>query len=114
MAGPIDTGVVIDPERRGRSPEEPARLAADDQIALASVAASELLVGVHPAAPSERRTRRQAFVESVLALTPIEPFDPAAARIRARSWADLAGAGRSLGHNDLPIAATALANGSKS
>lgn len=111
MAGLIDASSVIDLERRGRSPEDLARLAPGGPIALASVTVSELLVGVHRAAPSERRTRRQAFVELVLALTPILPFDLAAARVHARLWADLAGTGQQIGHNDLLIAATALANG---
>lgn len=110
MAGLIDSSVVIDLERRGRSPADLARLVSGP-IALASVTASELLVGVHRAAPLERRTRRRAFVELVFALTPILPFDLEAARIHARLWADLAGAGRQIGHNDLLIAATALASG---
>lgn len=107
----IDSSVVIELERRGQSPESLARLAFGGPIALASVSASELLVGVHRAAPSERRIRRQAFVETVLALTPIVPFDLEAARVHARLWADLAGAGQSVGHDDLLIAATALAHG---
>ena len=38
----------------------------------------------------DRPATRQAFVESVLSLMPVLPFDLQAARLHARQWAELA------------------------
>lgn len=111
MAGLIDSGVVIQLERRGQSPESLTTLAPRGAVAIASITASELLVGVHRAAPLQRRSRRGAFVELVLALLPVVPFDLAVARVHACLAADLAAIGQPVGANDLLIAATAIAHG---
>ena len=117
----LDTTVFIDLERAvrrlppgsamaevgGRLEE---RLGPYEEVGIAAVTASELLHGVHRAAP-EHRTRREAFVEAVLAAFPPLPFGLLAARAHARIWAGLAAAGRDVGAHDRLVAATAITAG---
>jgi tRNA(fMet)-specific endonuclease VapC len=110
MAQLIDTSVFIAIERLGR-PTEMLDGESAEPIALASITASELLAGVHRADSEARRARREAFVETVLQLVPVLPFDLIVARAHARIWMDLAAAGQLIGAHDLLIAATALAHG---
>ena len=113
MAKLIDSSVFITLERRGSpigalATVTPGR---DEFVALAAITASELLTGVERADSQDRRATRQAFVESVLSLMPVLPFDLQAARLHARLWADLAARGLPTGAHDLMIAATAMARG---
>jgi len=73
--------------------------------------ASELLHGVHRAAKPGQRARREAFVEHVLAVVPVVPFDLVVARVHGSVWAELAAKGTHVGAHDLLIGATALAIG---
>lgn len=111
MGALIDSSVLIDIERGsidlGRLPLE----AADEDIAISSVTAAELLHGVHRASKGRIRARREAFVERLLEAWPVLPFDLIAARIHAKLWAELAAKGVSIGAYDLMIGATAVANG---
>jgi tRNA(fMet)-specific endonuclease VapC len=117
----LDTTVFIDLERAVRRlapanamAEVSARLehqlGADEEVGIAAITASELLHGMHRAAP-EHRTRREAFVEAVLAAFPPLPFGLLAARVHARIWAELAVAGQEVGAHDRLVAATAVAAG---
>lgn len=108
MARLIDSSVFIAIERRGESLYALGPLVSDDAFALASITVSELLVGVHRAATSSQRRRRQEFVEAVLDGIPILPFDQQVARTHAKLFSELSAAGKPLGANDLIIAATAL------
>ena len=85
-------------------------LGADEEVAIASITASELLQGVHRAT-REHRMRREAFVEAVLETFPTVPFDLRCARVHSRPWTDLVAAGADIGSHDRVIAATALAGG---
>jgi predicted nucleic acid-binding protein len=111
MAQLIDASVIVRMERQGRTLQDLAALVPDEPIALASITASELLVGVHRAATPERRLQRERFVEALLAHVPTLPFNLVVARIHARLWAQLAEAGQLIGPHDLLIAATAVAHG---
>jgi len=111
MAQLIDSSVFIALERRGLSLGALAAAIPDEPIALSSMTASELLIGVHRADSPERRSRREAFVEAILLAIPIVPFDLRVARTHARLFAELAGVGQPIGAHDLIIAATAVANG---
>lgn len=111
MAQLIDSSVIIDMERRGHTLQDLAALVPDEPIALASITASELLVGVHRANTPERRLRRERFVEAFLARVPIVPVDLVVARVHARLWTDLAATGQLIGPHDLLIAACAVAQG---
>jgi tRNA(fMet)-specific endonuclease VapC len=85
-------------------------LGPDEEVGIAAITASELLHGVHRATP-ERRSRREAFVEAVIAAFPPLPFELLAARAHARIWADLAAAGQDVGAHDRIVAATAISVG---
>ena len=113
MARLIDSSVFITLERRRSTMAELARATAssDEPVAMAAITASELLAGVERADSQDRRATRQAFVESVLSLMPVLPFDLQVARLHARLWAELAARGLPTGAHDLMIAATALARG---
>jgi tRNA(fMet)-specific endonuclease VapC len=78
----IDTGVLILAERhRGRV--ELARWESEGEAFISVITASELLVGVHRADTPQRRNRRAAFVESLLAQIPILDIDLETARVHA-------------------------------
>ena len=111
MAGLIDSSVVIELERRGHPETAIDAVLPGEELALAAISVSELLVGVHRAVEPARREQRRAFVEAVARRFPILPFDIDAARVHARLLVDLAEAGQPIGANDLLIAATALAHG---
>ncbi len=117
----LDTTVFIDLERAvrrlppgGAMAEVSARLedqlGPGEEVGIAAITASELLYGVHRAAP-EHRARREAFVEAVLVAFPPLPFGLLAARAHARIRAGLAAAGQDVGAHDRLVAATAIAAG---
>jgi tRNA(fMet)-specific endonuclease VapC len=117
----LDTTVFVDLERQARATRRAdlgvllsERLAAavgeDEEVAIATITASELLHGVHRAS-AEHRGRREAFVETVLSVIPALPFDLLTARVHARLWADLAAAGSDVGGHDRIVAATAISSG---
>jgi tRNA(fMet)-specific endonuclease VapC len=117
----LDTTVFIDLERAVRRlpaatamAEASARLEEqlrpDEEVGIAAITASELLHGVHRAAP-QYRPRREAFVEAVLAAFPPLAFGLLTARTHARIWADLAAAGLDVGAHDRLVAATAITAG---
>ena len=111
MARLIDTSVIIELERRGRPAEFLSVLAAAEPLALSSITAAELLMGVERADSITRRQQRSAFVESALGIVPVLPFDLLVARVHARVGALMLVSGQPIGSNDLLIAATALTYG---
>jgi tRNA(fMet)-specific endonuclease VapC len=117
----LDTTVFIELERatreapvaraiQGSSQRLQELLGADDEVAIASITASELLHGVHRASDAHR-ARREAFVEALLSAFPVLPFDLLAARAHARLWAGLASSGIDVGAHDRIVAATAISVG---
>lgn len=84
-------------ERHGRTLQDLAALVPDEPIALASITASELPVGIYRAGTPERRLQRERFVEALLSRVPAVPFDLVVARMHARLWAQLAEAGQLIG-----------------
>jgi predicted nucleic acid-binding protein len=111
MARLVDTSVFVELERRRHSLSALNRFTGGEDVALASITASELLVGVHRSTSEPQRTRRLRFVNSVLHEVPVLPFDLATAEVHAKLLAELASRGRIIGPNDLIIAATALTHG---
>jgi predicted nucleic acid-binding protein len=107
----IDSSVLVAAERGTLDLDALAENAGDEDLAIASVTAAELLHGVHRANTAARRHRREAYVESLLSRLPVLAFDLLAARIHARVWADLLHRGIGVGAHDLLIAATALSRG---
>ena len=110
MAQLIDSSIFIALERSGRPLVAVAAAVPDEAVALASITASELLGGVHRANTPERRVRREAFVEAILDLIPVLPFDLRVARIHAQLVRQLEESGQPIGAHDAIIAATALAH----
>lgn len=107
----IDSSVLIASERRKLDLGDALGTHTEEPVGIASITASELLHGVHRAATIAQRQRREAFVERLLAVLPVFPFDLGTARIHAALWAGLASKGASVGSHDLLIGATAIALG---
>lgn len=107
MAVLVDTSVLIDAERRGQSLDEAI---GDQDRAISTITASELLHGVQGADDSAIRARRSVFVERVIATIEPLPITTVVARTHARIWAELEDAGKPIGAHDLWIAATALSH----
>jgi tRNA(fMet)-specific endonuclease VapC len=107
----IDSSVLIAVERRKLDLQGALRGHAEEPVAIAAITASELLHGIHRAATTTQRERRQAFVERLLASLPVLPFDLPTARTHASLWAALAAKGTLAGPHDLLIGATAVAVG---
>ncbi|KAB2860239.1 MAG: type II toxin-antitoxin system VapC family toxin [Bauldia sp.] len=102
----LDTTVLIAAERAASAVDE--ALGDEDDVAVAAVTAAELLVGVE-LAEGRRRESRRAFVEAVLSVVPIEPYDLEVARAHSGLLAHARRSGRARGAHDLIIAATAMA-----
>lgn len=107
----IDSSIFIAAERGKLDLAEKLQAHGNETVAMAAITASELLHGVHRAKDLAGRTRREAFVEHLLAKIPVLSFDLVAARIHARLSAELAKRGEPVGAHDLLIGATALALG---
>lgn len=111
MARLIDTTVLIDMERKGRRLSALQDLLAGEFIAISSVSAAELLLGIERADSPERRQKREAFIATVFLEIPILSFDLRVARVHARVAAFLLDSGQPIAQHDVMIAATALAHG---
>ncbi len=108
MAVLIDTSVLVNAERRGRSLEG---VVGEEDRAISVVTASELLHGVHRARDDRIRTRRQAFVEYLIASIEPLPITTPVARAHAEIWARLEQDGEVISAHDMWIAATAISHG---
>ena len=87
-----------------------ARWSAYGGAYMSAVTASELLVGVERANTAQRRARRGAFVENLLATIPVLEFTLPLARTHARMIAALS-KNVTAGAHDAIIAATAVHHG---
>jgi tRNA(fMet)-specific endonuclease VapC len=104
----LDTSILIEAERRRLNVDTLVRGREEEPFGLSVITVSELLHGVHRADSRKRRLKRSAYVEKVIELFPVYPFDVAPARIYAEIWANLLGKGFQVGAHDLLIASTAL------
>ena len=102
----LDTTFLVDEERDSGNLD--AVLSDEDDVAVAAITVAELLAGVELASPS-RRDRRQAFVEDVVTLLPVIPYDLGVAQEHAFLLTVVKRAGRPRGAHDLLIAATGRA-----
>ncbi len=107
----LDTSVLIEAERQGSQIQQFAENRKEEVFGLSVISASELLHGIHRADSIKRRLKRSAFVEKVIELFPIYPFEISAARIYAELWSDLSKKGLQIGAHDLIIGSTALSLG---
>lgn len=104
----IDSSILIAAERGRLDLDQKLVDHGSEVVAIAAITASELLHGVHRATRTEHRHRREAFVERLLSVLAVIPFDLVVARAHARLGAQLALDGAEVGAHDLLIAATAL------
>jgi tRNA(fMet)-specific endonuclease VapC len=99
--------VFVAHERGVRSLEDAV---GEEEWGISVITVSELLHGIHRATGAAR-TRRQAWVEALLAGAEAVPITTPVARVHAEVWASLAEQGALIGQHDLWIGATALAHG---
>ncbi len=107
----LDTSVLISLEKSHKSIDDFTAGREAEVFGISVVSVSELLHGVHRADSEGRRVKRESYVERIIELFPVYPFDLAAGRIYARIWANLASRHQSVGAHDLIIAATAISLG---
>jgi tRNA(fMet)-specific endonuclease VapC len=105
----IDTDVWVLAEKAG-APLNFAQWAHYGGAYMSAVTASELLVGVENANSAQRRAKRAAFVENLLAAIPVLEFSLPIARTHARMVAALP-KNITAGAHDALIAATAIHHG---
>jgi len=104
----LDSSILVAVERGELTLEAISQQFHGMDLAISALTAAELLHGVHRAVRKGQRDRRESFVESMLDLCPILPYDLGAARVHGRLWAHLAESGITIASHDLLIAATAL------
>ncbi|MEI6205507.1 MAG: type II toxin-antitoxin system VapC family toxin [Desulfuromonadales bacterium] len=104
----LDSSEIIALERSRGLVESLVAGREDETFGISVVTVAELLHGVERADTESRKIRRQAFVEKVIEMIPLFPFDSGVARIYARIWASLVQRGFTVGAHDLIIAATAI------
>ena len=107
----FDTSVLIALERGVLDPDRLVQGREQEPFGISVISAAELLHGVHRADTQKRRIKRSSYVEKVLELYAIYPFELGAARIYAEVWATLQRKGVRIGAHDLMIAATAISLG---
>ncbi len=89
----VDTNVFIRFEKSGK-PIDFSSWESSQKVYISVVIASELLMGVHRANTEERRQRRSAFVEAIIAGVGILDFTIVEARVHAEIYAELAKKGQ--------------------
>jgi len=107
----FDTSVLIGLERTSSRLDKFILGREGEAFGISAITVSELLHGVYRADSEKRRIIRQAFVEKIIDVFAVFPFDLSTARIYARIWASLAKRGKAVGAHDLIIAATCISLG---
>jgi tRNA(fMet)-specific endonuclease VapC len=102
----LDTGVLVAAVRGHLGL---AAFAEEDDVALPAVALAEYLTGVELDTDPARRAAQHAFLEELLAVTPVADYTPEVAVQHAALRAHVRRDGRPRGAHDLIIAATARA-----
>jgi tRNA(fMet)-specific endonuclease VapC len=105
----LDTNVLIRAERR-RGQFDLQRRCNYEDVLISAITVSELLIGVYRADTENRRVRRSAFVEAILAKVSVPDFTSEVARVYAGLYAALANTGQLIGAHDLITAATAISH----
>ena len=111
----LDSSVVIAAERRGDTPAQLvaqiASLSGDQEAALSAVGLTELVHGIYRADTTERRLRRQQFVEELRAGLTVYPYTDQTALLAGRIDGEQTAKGVMIPFPDLLIGATALSLG---
>lgn len=111
----LDSSVVIAAERRGdtvdRFLEQLIHVAGPQDAALTAVGLVELVHGIYRARTPEARSRREGFVNELLAALTVYPFTKETATLAGKLDGELQGKGIVIPFGDLLIASTALSLG---
>jgi tRNA(fMet)-specific endonuclease VapC len=107
MAIIIDADVVIRGEKGSFDLQSWLSLHPDEEFAIAAVTVAELWHGVERATVAHR-SRREAYLRTIVGSMPILPYTEQTAYEHARIWAALDSSGRMIGFYDLIVAATAV------
>ena len=111
----LDSSVVIAAERRCDTPAQLvaqiASFAGDQEAALSAVGLTELVHGIYRADTTERRLRRQQFVEELRAGLTVYPYTDQTALLAGRIDGEQTAKGVMIPFPDLLIGATALSLG---
>jgi len=113
----LDSSVVIASERRGDTVEqliqEIVRVAGDQEAALSSIGLTELIHGIYRARTPEIRSRRESFLNELIADVTVYPYTKETALLAGRLDGEQQGRGVVIPFGDLLIGATALSLGYK-
>jgi tRNA(fMet)-specific endonuclease VapC len=111
----LDSSVAIAAERGGETVQvflqRVIDTAGDQETALSAVGVVELVHGIYRADTAERRARREAFVEELLAAVAVYPLTTDIARLAGKLDAEQQGRGVVIPFADLLIGTTALSLG---
>jgi tRNA(fMet)-specific endonuclease VapC len=110
MAVLIDADVLIEGERGRFDLIAWLERQAAEEFALAAITVAELWHGVERA-DAAHRTRREQFVERIVATFEVVTYTESTAREHARLWAQLEMRGVMVGAHDQLLAATAMERG---
>lgn len=111
----LDSSVIIDAERRGetveRLIERIIRSTGDQDAALSAVGLTEIVHGVYRAPTPAIRSRREAFLNELLADLTVHPYTKETAMLAGKLDGEQQSKGLVVPFADLLIGATALALG---
>jgi tRNA(fMet)-specific endonuclease VapC len=111
----LDSSVVIDAERRGetveRLIERIVHSTGDQEAALSAVGLTEIVHGVYRASTPAIRSRREAFLDELLADLTVYPYTRETATLAGKLDGEQQSKGVVVPFADLLIGATALALG---
>jgi tRNA(fMet)-specific endonuclease VapC len=111
----LDSSVIIDAERRGetveRLIERIVHSTGDQDAALSAVGLTEIVHGIYRASTPAIRSRREAFLDELLADLTVYPYTKETAMLAGKLDGEQQGKGVVVPFADLLIGATALALG---
>ena len=109
----LDSSVVIDAERRGETVERLIErivgATGDQDAALSAVGLTEIVHGIYRASTPQIRSRREAFLEELLADLTVYPYTKETAMLAGKLDGEQQSKGVVVPFADLLIGATALA-----
>jgi predicted nucleic acid-binding protein len=113
----LDSSIVIAAERRGDSVEHLieriVKATGDQEAALSAIGLTELIHGIYRAQTQDIRSRRESFVNELLADLTVYPYTKETALLAGKIDAEQQSRGVVIPFGDLLIGATALSLGYK-
>jgi tRNA(fMet)-specific endonuclease VapC len=108
----LDSSIVISAERRGDTPSQLfARIASaigEDQLAISSIALTEIVHAVYRASDAKIRARREAFIQELVTDLEVIPYTRSTAVLAGKIDGQQRALGITIPLMDLLIGATAL------